>query len=174
MSGSWASVSGADELDGSPFAGSGLVNRHSSTEAAGGSGRAGTRLGPLNRSPSRGCDERFGDRGAATVWAAGAVAVVMVVLAMLLWFVAAVVARHQAQSAADLAALAAASRADAGEAQACAYARWVAERMGVELRSCRLSGWDALVEVVAVPVGVPGDVGEALAKARAGPVERGS
>jgi secretion/DNA translocation related TadE-like protein len=171
MSGSWASVNGAGELDCSPFAGSGLVNRHSSTGAVGGPGRAGTRLGPLNRSPSRRCDERLSDRGAATVWAVGAIAVVMVVMAVLLWFVAAVVARHQAQSAADLAALAAASRADAGEAQACAQARWVAERMGVELRSCRLSGWNALVEVIAVPVGVPGEFGGAVAKARAGPVE---
>jgi len=98
--------------------------------------------------------------------------VVMAALAGQLWFTAAVVARHQAESAADLAALAAAGTAVAGERHACGEARWVAEQMGVELRSCRLSGWDALVEVAASPPGVLGQFGAAVARARAGPVER--
>jgi secretion/DNA translocation related TadE-like protein len=102
----------------------------------------------------------------------GGLAVVMAALVGLLWFVAAVAARHRAESAADLAALAAASSAVAGERRACGEARWVAEQMGVELRSCRLSGWDALVEVVAVPPGLAGEFGSAAARARAGPVER--
>jgi secretion/DNA translocation related TadE-like protein len=93
----------------------------------------------------------------------------MVVMTAVLWFGAAVVARHQAEGAADLAALAAASVAVDGERAACAEARWVVERMGAVLRSCRLSGWDALVEVdVAF-----GPFGSAAGRARAGPVEVG-
>jgi secretion/DNA translocation related TadE-like protein len=125
---------------------------------------------PLDRSPLVGCDERSSDRGSATLWAVGGIAVVAAVLAGLLLFVAAVVARHRAESAADLAALAAASTAVAGEDQACAEARWVTDQMDVELRSCRLSGWDALVEVVAAPPAVLSQFGRAVARARAGPV----
>jgi secretion/DNA translocation related TadE-like protein len=126
----------------------------------------------LNRSPLGVCDERSSDRGSATLWTVGGLSVVMVMLTGLLWFASAVVVRHQAESAADLAALAAASRAVAGERYACGEARWVAEQMGVDLLSCRLSGWDALVEVVAGPPGVLGQLSQATARARAGPVER--
>ncbi|MFC4854458.1 Rv3654c family TadE-like protein [Actinophytocola glycyrrhizae] len=106
------------------------------------------------------------DRGAATVWVVGGIAVLMVVMTAVLWFGAAVVARHRGEAAADLAALAAASVAVGGELQACEEARWVVERMDAVLRSCRLSGWDALVEVeVAFR-----PFGSAAARARAGPV----
>jgi secretion/DNA translocation related TadE-like protein len=127
---------------------------------------------PFDRSPLIGCGERSDDRGSATVWTVGGIALVAVVLVGLLWFVAAVGARHRAQSAADLAALAAASTAVAGERRACGEARWVADGMGVALLSCRLSGWDALVEVAAQPAGVLGEFGAAVARARAGPVQR--
>lgn len=89
-----------------------------------------------------------------------------------MWFGAAVVTRHRVESAADLAALAAASRAVAGEERACAEARWVAERMGAVLLACRLSEWDARVELVDAPSGVLGQFGSAGARARAGPVQR--
>jgi secretion/DNA translocation related TadE-like protein len=128
---------------------------------------------PLDRLPPSGCGERSDDRGSATIWTVGGIAVVIVIVVYVLWFVAAVAVRHRAESAADLAALAAASTALAGEGPACEEARWVAERMAVTLRSCRLSGWDALVEVVAAPPGLPGLGGSAVARARAGPVERG-
>ncbi len=91
----------------------------------------------------------------------------MAVVTGVLWFGSAVVARHRAEAAADLAALAAAVGVVDGERAACADARWVVERMGGVLRSCRLSGWDALVEVdVAF-----GPFGSAAGRARAGPVE---
>ena len=113
------------------------------------------------------CDERFGDRGSATLWVVGGLAVLMVVVTAVLWFGAAVVARHQAEGAADLAALAAATVAVDGERAACAEARWVVERMEGVLRSCRLSGWDAFVEVEVAF----GPFGSAAGRARAGPVE---
>ncbi len=141
------------------------------TASGGWWGRRGDRCVPLDRSPSGGCDERSGDRGSATVWTVGGIGVIVTLLTALLWFVAAVVTRHRAESAADLAALAAASTAVAGEQRACDEARWVTDHMGVELRSCRLSGWDALVEVVAQPPAALQQFGPAAARARAGPVE---
>jgi secretion/DNA translocation related TadE-like protein len=102
----------------------------------------------------------------------GGITVVVVVMTGVLWLTSAVVTRHRAESAADLAALSAAGLAVEGERRACGEARWVAERMGVGLRSCHLSGWDVLVEVVVVPSGVPANFGSAAARARAGPVER--
>jgi secretion/DNA translocation related TadE-like protein len=95
----------------------------------------------------------------------------MTITAVVLWFGAAVVTRHRADSAADLAALSAAGAVVDGERQACGRARWVADQMSVGLRSCRLSGWDVLVEVVAVPPGVLSHFGSAEARARAGPVD---
>jgi secretion/DNA translocation related TadE-like protein len=171
-SGRWASVSGATDRDRPPFAGSGVFGHRWSWGFARQGRRAVGGLAPFNRSPLLSCDERFADRGLMTVWAAGAVAAMTVVSVWLLWFGSAVVARHRAESAADLAALAAASRAVAGERPACDEARWVTGRMGVELRSCRLSGWDALVEVVATASGVPAGFRPVTARARAGPVER--
>lgn len=79
----------------------------------------------------------------------------------------AIVARHRAQSAADLAALAAARRVPAGPAVACAEARAVAGAMRAQLRTCHIDELDVVV-AVAVPVG--GRIGaEARAAARAGP-----
>jgi secretion/DNA translocation related TadE-like protein len=128
-------------------------------------------LGPGSSQADRlswvGRDERSADRGAATVWVVGGIAIVMFVMTGVYWLCGAVVARHEAEGAADLGALAAAVTAVDGEAAACAEARWVVERMGAVLRSCRLSGWDALVEadVAYAPFG------SAAARARAGPVE---
>ncbi|NKQ59112.1 flp pilus-assembly TadE/G-like family protein [Amycolatopsis sp. K13G38] len=109
------------------------------------------------------------DRGSATVWATGAVAALLLVAAALFALGSVVVTRHRASDAADLAALAAAGSADRGTEAACARAGMVVERMSVRLVSCRLDGWDALVEVAAA---VPGGLGDASAHARAGPVAR--
>lgn len=108
--------------------------------------------------------------GFASVWAVGAVAALTMVYAVLVWLGSAALTRHRATGAADLAALAAASHARTGSQAACAKAALVGERMHVRIRSCRLSGWDALVEVVARPPGLLGNLGAASARARAGPV----
>lgn len=110
---------------------------------------------------------RTGDSGTATVWAAGAIAALLLVAAALFSFGSVVLARQRVADAADLAALAAAGRAESGGEVACERARSVAERMTVRLLSCRLRQWDALVEVEAA---VPGGLGVASAHARAGPV----
>jgi secretion/DNA translocation related TadE-like protein len=116
---------------------------------------------------------RSNDRGVATVWAAGAIAVLVSMAVFGLHLGEAMVARHQAESAADLAALAGAAEVVAGEQYACAQARRVTDRMRVQLASCRMSGLDVLVEVAARPRGWLGGLGVATGRARAGPAAEG-
>lgn len=86
-----------------------------------------------------------------------------------IWVGAAVLARHRAQSAADLAALAAAARLPAGVEVACRQAGALAEAMRARLRSCEAAQLDVTV-TVAVDTGLRMG-GQALAVARAGPVD---
>jgi secretion/DNA translocation related TadE-like protein len=79
---------------------------------------------------------------------------------------AAVLARHRAQAAADLAALAAAARVPAGAETACAQADALARAMRTSPAGCALDDLDV---VVTIEVGV-GRWGAARAAARAGPV----
>lgn len=76
-----------------------------------------------------------------------------------------VVARHRAQAAADLAALAAAARLPAGAQPACAQATLLARRMRVDPTGCEVRALDV---VVTVEVAI-GRWGSARAAARAGP-----
>ncbi len=84
---------------------------------------------------------------------------------------AAVVARHRADAAADLTALAVAGRAVLGDPEACATGSSVARANRAELVRCTV-GPDAVVAVeVAVPVRLgPVGVTRAVGHARAGPV----
>ncbi|GAA1942436.1 Rv3654c family TadE-like protein [Amycolatopsis minnesotensis] len=118
---------------------------------------------------------RAGDQraaGYATVWAATAIAALLAIAALVICGGAAAVARHRANGAADLAALAAAGRVADGEQAACARAGLVADRMGTRLVSCRLAGRDALVEVGCAPPRPLDRFGTASARARAGPVAK--
>lgn len=80
------------------------------------------------------------DRGSATVWVAMAMTVLCAVFAVFLAMGQAVVARHRAGSAADLAALAAADRALQGEALACEEAAEVAQAQGAAVVRCAVRG----------------------------------
>ncbi|WP_410615334.1 Rv3654c family TadE-like protein [Amycolatopsis sp. lyj-109] len=113
-------------------------------------------------------DGRAPDSGAATIWTAMAVAALTGVATLALCLGATVIGRHQAESAADLGALAAASHAGEGPVRACERARWVADRMGVTLRTCRWQQLDALVEVEAPGPAIAG-LPKPSAHARAGP-----
>ncbi|WP_431877341.1 Rv3654c family TadE-like protein [Amycolatopsis sacchari] len=108
------------------------------------------------------------DRGVATVWTAVATTALVATAGLLFSLGSVIVTRHQAAAAADLAALAAAGRAEQGDL-ACQAAEAVSRRMGVRLVVCRFEEWDALVEVEA---DVPGAWGSLSARARAGPVAR--
>lgn len=82
-----------------------------------------------------------------------------------------VVARHRAQAAADLGALAAAGALSTGVADACGQARDIGRRMHVEVRTCAVAGWD--VTIVAEAGAALGPLGMRVvqATARAGPAD---
>ncbi|WP_239676441.1 Rv3654c family TadE-like protein [Natronosporangium hydrolyticum] len=109
-----------------------------------------------------------GDRGSASLWL---LAVGLMLLAAGLAGAAigdAQLARHRAQSAADLGVLAGAARAHYGAELACARAEELIFANGGVLRECRLVGLEltVTVEVVATVAGRP-----ATAVARAGPLQ---
>nr|WP_107120629.1 Rv3654c family TadE-like protein [Streptomyces griseoruber] len=81
-----------------------------------------------------------GDRGSATVWSLGAIAVLCVVFGVVLALGHAAVVRHRAAGGADLAALAAADHWTDGEERACARAGRVARAQGVRLVRCAVAG----------------------------------
>jgi secretion/DNA translocation related TadE-like protein len=83
---------------------------------------------------------------------------------------AAVVARHRAQAAADLAALAAAARLAAGPETACAQAKAVAREMVGSITGCAVDDLDVVVTVDARLA--IGGWGSARAAARAGPADK--
>ncbi len=85
----------------------------------------------------------------------------------------AVVARHRAQAAADLAALAAATLMPAGPGAACERASAVARAMRTTVTACDAESLDVVVTVDA-PVALPvWGAGPARAVARAGPAVNG-
>ncbi|GGZ80983.1 hypothetical protein GCM10010344_55080 [Streptomyces bluensis] len=87
------------------------------------------------------------DRGSATVWAVGAIAVLCVIFGALLAMGQAVVIRHRAAGAADLAALAAADHWTQGGDAACAMAERVARAQGTRLVRCAIEGETSDVRV---------------------------
>jgi len=113
-----------------------------------------------------------GDAGIATVWAATAVAALVLVAGGMFWIGSAVLARHRAAGAADLAALAAAGRTHRGVDDACGLARGISERMHARLRTCTVESWDVLVQVEVDLPGPLATLGPARGRARAGPVQR--
>lgn len=80
------------------------------------------------------------DRGSATVWSLGAIAVLCVVFGAVLALGQAVVVRHRAAGGADLAALAAADHWTEGGTAACARAGRLAAAQGVRLVRCAIVG----------------------------------
>ncbi len=101
------------------------------------------------------------DRGSASLWLLGVGLGVVLLGVMAATVASAVVARHRAQAAADLGALAGAARAAQGEAVACARAAELVRANRARLVGCRLDGLDLVVTAA---------VGPARATARAGPV----
>jgi secretion/DNA translocation related TadE-like protein len=81
----------------------------------------------------------------------------------------AVIARHRAQSAADLAALAAADGLSGGVEAACERATSVAAAVHVAVTACTVDGLDVVVTVEAAMALTAWGSGPARAAARAGP-----
>jgi secretion/DNA translocation related TadE-like protein len=101
------------------------------------------------------------------VLAAAMLAVLLCVTCACAYVGAVVVARHRAQAAADLAALAAAARLPSGAEAACAEASTVARAMRVDDVECRVDDFDVVVTVHVAAV----FAGVAEAAARAGPAD---
>ncbi|QIY97390.2 Rv3654c family TadE-like protein [Streptomyces sp. S1D4-11] len=107
---------------------------------------------------------RCSDRGSATVWTVGAIAVLCVVFGAVLAMGQAVVVRHRAAGAADLAALAAADHWSDGGTAACAQADRVARAQRARLVRCAVEG--EISDVTAASGAGPFDV---EVRSRAGP-----
>ncbi|WP_097267100.1 Rv3654c family TadE-like protein [Streptomyces sp. TLI_55] len=107
------------------------------------------------------------DRGSATVWSVGAIAVLCVVFGVVLALGQSVVTRHRAAGGADLAALAAADHWAEGATAACARAGRVARAQGTRLVRCALVG-----EVSDVTAAAGRGPFAAEVRSRAGPAEQ--
>jgi secretion/DNA translocation related TadE-like protein len=111
------------------------------------------------------------ERGSATVMGACVVAALAGLVVVIVYVGAAVSARHQVQSAADLGALAAAQALMVGGGDPCGEAEVIAARMDVRVGSCVVDGSDVVVRAeVGVDLGALGQR-QARAVARAGPAE---
>lgn len=106
------------------------------------------------------------DRGSATVWSVGAIAVLCVVFGVVLALGQAVVVRHRAAGGADLAALAAADHWAEGGTGACARAERVARAQGARLVRCAIVGETSDVTATSGRGPFAAEV-----RARAGPAE---
>jgi secretion/DNA translocation related TadE-like protein len=106
------------------------------------------------------------DRGSASLWLLGVALAVLLLAGTVAMAGGLVVARHRAQSAADLGALAGAQRAVEGAGVACPAAERIVRANGGRMVSCRVEGLD-----VVITVRVPGPAGwnDGEASARAGP-----
>lgn len=110
------------------------------------------------------------ERGVATVVGAWIIIGLVGLVVAVVFVGSAVVARHRAQSVADLAALAAAQRAMLAVDDPCGAARTIAAASSVTIARCRTDGSDVVVMATTeVDLG-PFGVRTARAVARAGPV----
>ncbi|HWJ81807.1 MAG TPA: Rv3654c family TadE-like protein [Nocardioides sp.] len=128
-------------------------------------GGLGARTGVVARGGRR---TRRGERGAATLLTVTCIGLLLLLGAALSVASAMVVAHRQAQAAADLAALAAASAVASG-GDPCGEGAAVAEANGARLVACTLDGSDAVVEVVAPGPRWLGQQADLTGRARAGP-----
>jgi secretion/DNA translocation related TadE-like protein len=105
------------------------------------------------------------DRGSATIWSLSIIVTLTAAMMLALALAAAVIQRHRATSAADLAALAGAGQVLAGPVAACGRAAEIARRHAAALERC-----DVVATSVAVEVSLPHDLGwlgrQVLAPAR--------
>lgn len=101
------------------------------------------------------------DTGSATLIAVAMIAVLLAITVGGFYLGSAVVARHRAQAAADLSALAAASALAQGVEAACSRAALIANAMNVAVTDCTVDNLDVVITI---------QVGKARAAARAGPV----
>ncbi|GGC75993.1 flp pilus-assembly TadE/G-like family protein [Hoyosella rhizosphaerae] len=112
------------------------------------------------------------DDGVATVATAITIVAIVAIFAVMVHFVAAVSARHKAQGAADLAALATAYALAVGDSAPCSVGGKIVAVNGARMVSCTVDGGDVVIRA-AVPLLREGNFAPKLAgaSARAGPTE---
>lgn len=110
-----------------------------------------------------------GERGSASLWLLGVGLAVLTFAGAVAGAGGALVAKHRAQTAADLGALAGAMRAGEGAAVACDRAGRLVAANGGRLVECRLDGIDVVVGVETDAAGPGRAAGPVRAWARAGP-----
>jgi len=136
-------------------------------------GRRCCRASPLQRKRSPRPNLVHAERGSASLFAVAMMAVLLAITVGGVYVGSAVIARHRAQAAADLAAVAAAVHLADGTPAACSRAAAVALAMNMSVTRCVVEDLDVVVTVEkSVPVGRIA-VGPARATARAGPVGSG-
>ncbi len=121
---------------------------------------------PRRREPG---DRNVSDAGVATVFACAACVVLLALAGLAVQLGAVLLARHRAQVAADLAALAGAALVLRGEQAACNRAIELVYANKAELVSCEVIGADLLVRV-SFQVRAGPLLGAGTGRARAGPV----
>jgi secretion/DNA translocation related TadE-like protein len=110
------------------------------------------------------------ERGSASLWLLGVGLAVLAFAGAVAAAGSVLVAKHRAQAAADLGALAGAVRAGEGSSAACDRAGQFVAANGARLVECRLDGLDVVIGVEAEPASLGRVAGPARAWARAGPV----
>lgn len=115
-----------------------------------------------------------GEGGSATLWVLTACGLVLSAGLVAVLLSTAVLARHRAEAAADLAALAAADSAFRGRAAACASAARVAAAAEATLVTCTMTDATAAVVVRIALRGLLAGLPSVSASARAGPAPSGS
>jgi len=125
---------------------------------------------PRRRSGATAAIRGTADRGSASVLVLAAAGVLLAVGVAALVLGSVAVAGQRARLAADLAAIAGATRQRAADGQACAAAATVARANGARLEGCSLQGADI---TIGVSVEVPVWPDPARARSRAGPARSG-
>lgn len=131
--------------------------------------RSGHGAGPIARGDSA---SRWGERGSAGVWVLALSGVLLLAGTASVLAGMAIIGRHEAGAAADLAALAAASQSLSGAEAACGLAAEIARANEAQLQACDLTGdgVSAVTVTVTIAFGSLG-LGVARADARAGPAD---
>jgi secretion/DNA translocation related TadE-like protein len=110
------------------------------------------------------------DEGSASIWMLAAGLLVMSFATTVVLAGAATIARHRAQSAADLGALAGAVRVVVDPGGACAAAAAIVMDNGAAMTGCRIDGLDMIVTTSVEVAGAAVGIGPAIGVARAGPI----
>lgn len=110
------------------------------------------------------------ERGSASILVLGLGLAVVLVGVGISWLGAAIIARHQAETAADLGALAGAQRSVLGDRAACARARRIVTANEGSVLACSVDGLDITVRVGVGPPVLAERFPLATATARAGPL----